>query len=100
MGESTDTEELPPLPPRARRFHPAYVVDPIDEEFAGSALGPEPTEQDRRIGRSTVFFSIATGASRVVGLIREIIAASYFGTGPAMSAFTIAFQVPNLVRSL
>ncbi|MFN8113991.1 MAG: murein biosynthesis integral membrane protein MurJ [Solirubrobacterales bacterium] len=100
MGESTDTEELPPLPPRARRFHPAYAIDPIDEEFAGSALGPEPTEQDRRIGRSTVFFSIATGASRVVGLIREIIAAGYFGVGPAMTAFTIAFQIPNLVRSL
>ncbi len=100
MGEPTDTKELPPLPPRARRFHPAYAVDPIDEEFAGSALGPEPVEQDRRIGRSTVFFSIATGASRVVGLVREIIAAGYFGVGPAMTAFTIAFQIPNLVRSL
>lgn len=100
MGDSTDREELPPLPPRARRFHPAYAIDPIDEEFAGSALGPEPTEQDRRIGRSTVFFSIATGASRVVGLVREIIAAGYFGVGPAMTAFTIAFQIPNLVRSL
>ena len=32
--------------------------------------------------------------------MREIVAASYFGiTGP-MSAFTIAFQIPNLVRSL
>ena len=30
---------------------------------------------------------------------REIVAASYYGVGP-MSAFTIAFQVPNLVRSL
>ena len=100
MGEPTDTKELPPLPPRARRFHPAYAVDPIDEEFAGSALGPEPVEQDRRIGRSTVFVSIATGASRVVGLVREIIAAGYFGVGPAMTAFTIAFQIPNLVRSL
>ena len=36
----------------------------------------------------------------MAGLVREIVAASYFGiTGP-MSAFTIAFQVPNLVRSL
>jgi putative peptidoglycan lipid II flippase len=100
MGEPTDTKELPPLPPRARRFHPVYAVDPIDEEFAGSALGPEPVEQDRLIGRSTVFFSVATGASRVVGLIREIIAAGYFGVGPFMTAFTIAFQIPNLVRSL
>ncbi len=99
MDESTDHPELPPLPERAERFFQAIAVDPIDEEFAGSALAAEPT-QTRRIGRSTAFFSIATGASRLVGLIREIIAAGYFGVGPAMSAFTIAFQIPNLVRSL
>jgi putative peptidoglycan lipid II flippase len=29
-----------------------------------------------------------------------MVAGYYFGTQPAMSAFTIAFQVPNLVRSL
>lgn len=101
MSEMTDSEDLPPIPERAERFVGALAVDPIDEEFAGSALAAEPTQvRDSRIGRSTAFFSIATGASRLVGLIREIIAASYFGVGPAMSAFTIAFQIPNLVRSL
>jgi putative peptidoglycan lipid II flippase len=35
-----------------------------------------------------------------MGLIREIVAASYFGVTGAMSAFTIAFQVPNLMRAL
>jgi putative peptidoglycan lipid II flippase len=54
----------------------------------------------RRLALSTAFFSFATGLSRVVGLIREIVAASYFGVTGAMSAFTIAFQVPNLVRAL
>jgi putative peptidoglycan lipid II flippase len=38
--------------------------------------------------------------SRIAGLVREIVAASYFGVKGPMSAFTIAFQVPNLVRSL
>ncbi|HET8976425.1 MAG TPA: murein biosynthesis integral membrane protein MurJ, partial [Solirubrobacterales bacterium] len=63
----------------------------------------EPPEFDRREGRlglSTAFFSIATAASRVAGLVREIVAAGYFGVTGPMSAFTIAFQVPNLVRSL
>jgi putative peptidoglycan lipid II flippase len=32
--------------------------------------------------------------------VREVVAASYFGVKGPMSAFTIAFQVPNLVRSL
>ena len=32
--------------------------------------------------------------------MREIVAASYFGVTGAMSAFTIAFQFPNLIRAL
>jgi putative peptidoglycan lipid II flippase len=36
----------------------------------------------------------------VAGLVREIVAASYFGVSGAMSAFTIAFQFPNLIRAL
>src|ERR671911_2920138 len=62
-----------------------------------------PRDQPRRAGRlarSTAFFSFATGLSRVAGLVREIVAASYFGVKGPMSAFTIAFQFPNLIRSL
>ena len=57
-------------------------------------------EKPGRIARSTAFFSVATAASRVAGLGREVVAASYYGISGPMSAFTIAFQVPNLVRSL
>ena len=32
--------------------------------------------------------------------MREVVAASYFGVSAAMSAFTIAFQFPNLIRAL
>ena len=53
-----------------------------------------------RIARNTAIFSVATGLSRVAGLVREIVASSYFGTSGAFSAFTLAFQVPNLIRSL
>jgi putative peptidoglycan lipid II flippase len=60
----------------------------------------EPPRQAGRLARSTAFFSFATGLSRVAGLVREIVAASYFGVKGPMSAFTIAFQFPNLVRSL
>ncbi|MCW2958457.1 MAG: integral rane protein MviN, partial [Solirubrobacterales bacterium] len=35
-----------------------------------------------------------------MGLVREVVASSYFGTGGGASAFTLAFQFPNLVRSL
>lgn len=53
-----------------------------------------------KLARSTAFFSIATAASRVAGLVREIVAAGYFGVTGPMSAFTVAFQVPNLIRAL
>jgi putative peptidoglycan lipid II flippase len=54
----------------------------------------------RAVARNTAIFSIATGLSRIAGLAREIVASSYFATSGAFSAFTIAFQVPNVVRSL
>ena len=58
------------------------------------------TPKPGRIARNTAIFSILTGLSRIAGLIREIVASSYFGTSGAFSAFTLAFQVPNLVRNL
>ena len=54
----------------------------------------------RRLAWSTAIFSAATGLSRVLGLIREIVAANYFGARGPINAFTVAFQIPNLVRAL
>jgi putative peptidoglycan lipid II flippase len=59
-----------------------------------------PARSGGRIARNTAVFSVATGLSRIAGLAREVLAASYFGTSGAASAFTLAFQVPNLVRNL
>jgi putative peptidoglycan lipid II flippase len=61
---------------------------------------PPPTTTGRAVARNTAIFSIATGLSRIAGLVREIVASSYFATSGPFSAFTIAFQVPNVVRSL
>jgi putative peptidoglycan lipid II flippase len=74
----------------------AEAFEPGEEPTAPAA----PGRRAGRIARSTAFFSLATAASRVAGLVREIVAASYFGVKGPMSAFTVAFQVPNLVRSL
>jgi putative peptidoglycan lipid II flippase len=54
----------------------------------------------RHLALNTAIFAVATGLSRVAGLLREVIAASFFGTGPAASAFTIASQIPNLMANL
>jgi putative peptidoglycan lipid II flippase len=49
---------------------------------------------------NTAIFSAATAVSRVAGLVREIVANFYFGTGLAVSAFTFASQIPNLMSNL
>jgi putative peptidoglycan lipid II flippase len=54
----------------------------------------------RRIAVNTAIFAFGTGLSRIAGLGREIIAAAYFGTSAAASAFTIASQIPNLFSNL
>ena len=54
-----------------------------------------------RLAWSTAIFSLATGLSRILGLVRDIVARRYFGVdGPGINAFTVAFQLPNLVRTL
>jgi putative peptidoglycan lipid II flippase len=55
----------------------------------------------RRLAWSTAIFSLATGLSRILGLVREIVVRRYFGVdGPGINAFTVAFLIPNVVRAL
>ncbi len=98
--------ETPKAPDSPDRDAEALAEDTAIREAEAFAPGeepganPAPGRQAGRIARSTAFFSIATGASRIAGLVREVVAASYYGIYGPMSAFTIAFQVPNLVRTL
>jgi putative peptidoglycan lipid II flippase len=73
------------------------VTGPALAEGIGRPRGSAPR---RGLGRSTAIFAVWTGVSRVAGLAREILAAALFGTQGAINAFVIAFQVPNLLRSL
>src|SRR4051812_43649127 len=86
-----------PQPPRAPRRTPGEP--PAPTPAPPPATEPAEPQRARKLALSTAFFSAATGLSRVAGLVREIVAANYFGVTGAMSAFTIAFQVPNLVRA-
>jgi putative peptidoglycan lipid II flippase len=70
-------------------------VEPAEEEPAG----PAPPGGGR-VARNTAIFSLGTGISRIVGLLREVVFASYFGTSGRASAYTIASLVPNLVAQL
>lgn len=54
----------------------------------------------RSVARSAGIVGIAVMGSRVLGLVREQVFATFFGAGYAMDAFIIAFRVPNLLRDL
>jgi len=66
----------------------------------GSQGGEGGRSHRRHLIRSTAIFGAATGVSRILGLIREIVAAYYFGSAGKINAFTVAFQIPNLIRAL
>jgi putative peptidoglycan lipid II flippase len=55
-----------------------------------------------RLARSAGLISIATMASRLLGVAREVVLAALFGAsaGPAMDAYNVAFRVPNFLRDL
>jgi putative peptidoglycan lipid II flippase len=64
-----------------------------------TAVPAEPRRASR-LARSTAIFSLATGLSRILGLVREIVARYYFGTVGAINAFEVAFLIPNTLRAL
>ncbi len=55
-----------------------------------------------RLARSAGLISVATLASRVLGVVRETVLAYYFGASASMQmdAYNVAFRVPNLLRDL
>jgi len=55
-------------------------------------------QEKRRIARATGIMALATGLSRVAGLVRDMVVAAVFGAGYAADAFFVAFTIPNLLR--
>jgi len=87
------------------RHHAATLVSrATDTENLTSPQAPEAPRDAaahrRHLVKNTAFFSFATALSRVAGLARAVVAASKFGVTGPMSAFTIAYQVPNVLRAL
>ena len=53
-----------------------------------------------RILPRTFTVAVCTLASRILGLVRDIVTARLFGTGSALDMFVLAFTIPNLFRRL
>ncbi len=55
---------------------------------------------NRELARNTLFMTFAVFLSRILGLLRDLIFASFFGTSYVADAFNLAFILPNLLRRL
>jgi putative peptidoglycan lipid II flippase len=78
----TESREVPPPP-----------------DDAGAAPRAAPA-RETGLARAAGIVSLATLASRLLGLIREQVFAAFFGAGLAVDAFQVAFRIPNLLRDL
>ncbi len=54
--------------------------------------------EKKRISLATLVMSAGTGASRIAGLVRDMVVAGLFGAGFGTDAFFMAFTIPNLLR--
>jgi len=50
--------------------------------------------------KSTSLVSAMTFISRILGFVRDVIAAQLFGVNAATDAFSVAFKIPNFMRNL
>lgn len=54
----------------------------------------------KSITKSASVIGSATLLSRILGFVRDVITARFFGTGAVADAFFMAFSIPNLLRDL
>ncbi|HEY5997985.1 MAG TPA: murein biosynthesis integral membrane protein MurJ [bacterium] len=57
-------------------------------------------ERQGRIAKAAGAMSAATLVSRVLGLVRDMTLASFFGAAGTSDTFFVAFRIPNLLREL
>lgn len=73
----------------------------LTEFSAAEQINSEkPQTKQQSVARSAGIVSIAVMFSRVLGLVREIIFARFFGAGFLYDAYLVAFRIPNILRDL
>ncbi len=85
---------------RSSRASPYYSAALSLRTDLSDQPAPRASQRSGRVARNTALFSIGTAISRVAGLAREIVAASFFGTSGAASAYALAYQIPSLFSNL
>jgi putative peptidoglycan lipid II flippase len=76
---------------------PASASEAIEAE---QPAAPPAKEKPHSVARSAGIVSLAVMGSRVLGLVREMVFARYFGAGFLNDAFQVGFRIPNTMRDL
>ncbi|MBM62871.1 MAG: murein biosynthesis integral membrane protein MurJ [Acidobacteria bacterium] len=76
------------------------LPDPGNRTPTTERTAPDGINRSTPIARSATVVGVATMTSRLLGLVRDLSLAYYFGASNAMDAFFVAFRIPNLLRDL
>ena len=68
--------------------------------LAGLHWRPTPACRFVSLFKAASTVSLLTLASRITGLVRDLLMASSFGVSGLTDAFNVAFRIPNLLRRL
>ncbi len=60
----------------------------------------QPASEQQRVSKAAGVVAFYTLLSRILGLVRDMVVARFFGAGLAADAFFVAFRIPNLLRRL
>lgn len=83
------------------KIEETFPSEETPELLAEPPTHPEkPTTKQTSVAKSAGIVSIAVMFSRVLGLVREMIFARYFGAGFVYDAYVVAFRIPNVLRDL
>jgi|GEM_PF-8136 len=90
------------IPPDVEAAESALPAPTADEQpqLVESSVEEKKVEPQKSVARSAGIVSIAVMGSRVMGLIREMVFANYFGAGFLYDAYLVGFRIPNILRDL
>ena len=60
----------------------------------------QPVSENRKVAKAAGVVGGATLLSRILGFVRDVVIAFFFGAGLSSDAFFVAFRIPNLLRRL
>ncbi len=72
----------------------------VNNEGTFAVQLPETIVVKHGLLRSTAIFGSMTFLSRIAGYVRDSLQAGLFGTGAAVSAFVVAYRIPNYLRRI